>query len=362
MPSITNIAIVGGYPRLVIESDVGVINQTQWSTNLNHTNWFVLTNLMTAQNQYSILDVGVQRAPQNFYRVLSFTPPTNIAFVPTGSFVMGDSFSEGGPAELPLHTNYLSAFCIDKYEVTESLWDDVFAWATNRPGNLAYDFENIGCWKDGIDNSRGPNNPVDAVNWYDMVKWCNARSEMEGLVPAYYTSAGQTNIYRTGRTNVDSGWVKWNAGYRLPTEAEWEKAARGGANGHRFPWSDADTIAVSRANYSPSVALSYDLSYPGSSWCSDTCPVGNFAANGYGLYDVAGNLLEWCWDSYGSYSSDAQSDPRGPIAGPLRVIRGGNFAREGGAGYCRVAWRSARDAGTISTGRGFRCVLPLGQP
>jgi formylglycine-generating enzyme len=365
-PCITNIAVVGGFPRLVIQSDVGVISQVQCLTNLSQTNWFVRTNLMTTQITHSILDTSVQRAPQNFYRVVCFAPPTNMAFIPAGSFLRGNCMgtNEGIPtdAELPTNTVYISPFCMDKYEVTEAQWENVRAWATNRPVNLAYDFENIGCWKGGINYHRGPSYPVHSVNWYDMVKWCNARSEKDGLVPAYYTSASQATIYRTGRANTDNTCVKWTTGYRLPTEAEWENAARGGLSGKRFPWGD--TISLSRANYTPSVAVPYDLSYPGSAQFPDTSPVGYFAANGYGLYDMAGNVLEWCWDQWSDtyYATSPSSDPLGPVTGSYRALRGGNFATEGGATYCRVAWRSARDPGTTSTGRGFRCILPLGQP
>ena len=97
---------------------------------------------------------------------------------------------------------------------------------------------------------------MQSISWFDSVKWCNARSEKEGKTSAYYTDAGQTNVYRTGNVNVDNAWVKWNSGYRLPTEAEWEKAARGGLSGQRFPWGDQ--IEESLANYYGNTADSFE--------------------------------------------------------------------------------------------------------
>jgi formylglycine-generating enzyme required for sulfatase activity len=242
---------------------------------------------------------------------------------------------------------------MDKYEVTKTLWDSVYQWATNH----GYSFDNAG-------SGKAANHPVQTIDWYDSVKWCNARSEKEGRLPAYYTDAGLSVRYRSGQVSPS---VNWSSGYRLPTEAEWEKAARGGASGHRFPWSDTDNITHSRANYNSFTSYAYDISptrgyHPtfATGGTPYTSPVGYFAANGYGLYDMAGNVWEWCWDWSGAYSSASQTDPRGSTSGSVRVIRGGGWNCS--PNLCRAAARY--DSGPTGGDHtaGFRSVLPPGQP
>ena len=283
--------------------------------------------------------------------------PPGMALIPAGPFVMGDTFGEDWSDDLPLHTNQISAFYMDKFEVTKALWDEVRVWANTN----GYDFGTVG-------SGKAPNHPVQTVSWYDAVKWCNARSQKAGRTPAYYTSAAQTAVYRSGPIFVQNDWVKWSSGYRLPTEAEWEKAARGGASGQRFPWSGTNNITHSMANYSSDASYAYDTSstrgfhptfaiggYP------YTSPVGYFAANanGYGLYDMAGNVWEWCWDWHGWYASGSQTDPRGPASGSDRVLRGGGW--DFSANYCRAAYRLYDYPTDRNYYIGFRSVLPPGQ-
>jgi formylglycine-generating enzyme len=283
--------------------------------------------------------------------------PAGMALIPAGSFSMGDTFSEGGSGERPVHTVNVGAFYMDRHEVTKALWDEVRTWALAN----GYTFDSAG-------SGKAADHPVHTVNWWDVVKWCNARSEKEGRVPAYFTDASHSTVYRTGQVNVQNGWVKWNAGYRLPTEAEWEKAARGGSSGRRFPWSDSDNITHARANYYSSTSYAYDTSetrgyHPtyATGGTPYTSPVGSFAANGYGLHDMAGNVWEWCWDWYSGtyYGSSPESDPLGPGTGSDRVFRGGGWYDN--AGGCRSALRRYYAPGYRYYYLGFRAVLPPGQ-
>jgi formylglycine-generating enzyme required for sulfatase activity len=279
----------------------------------------------------------------------------SFSLIPAGPFTMGDSLD--GISDAPRRTVALDAYYIGKYEVTKAEWDEVRTWALfNGYADLA------------AGSGKASNHPVQSISWYDMVKWCNARSQKEGLTPVYYINNAQTTVYKTGSVDVTNAQVKWSAnGYRLPTEAEWEKAARGGLSGKRFAWGN--TISHSRANYYATSDYKYDLTgnsyhHPSYKTGSEpyTSPVGAFAANGYGLYDMAGNVFEWCWDWHVKYSSGSQTNPRGATSGTRRVFRGGSW--DSGADDGRVALRDHEPPGNTDDEFGFRVArsLPAGPP
>ena len=219
-----------------------------------------------------------------------------MVLIPAGEFQMGSN--DGSDNEKPVHTVYLDAFYMDKYEVTNALYKKFVDTTGHRAPHY---------WSDPKYNA--PNQPVVGVNWHDAV-----------------------------------AYAEW-AGKRLPTEAEWEKAARGGLSGKKYPWGDL--ISHDDANYEGTA---------GRDQWQDTAPVGSFAPNGYGLYDMAGNVFEWCSDWYGSdyYSSSPKNNPKGPSSGEYRVIRDGGWYDN--ANGLRVAVRFYSPQFRTFYGLGFRCA------
>jgi len=363
---LVGVAAVGWGQNPVITSFQGN-GQVTWTNGLNtnaayHMEWaasldgpwyrsFQNLNYIEAQSNTSF----VAFVPM-FYRVVMGTnpPPSGMELIDSGAFQMGyPDFNPAGTSR----SVFVSAFYMDRYHITKAVWDKVRTWGTT---NGYTDIAAGWCGSDSTGTrSNSLNHPVVYITWQDCVKWCNARSEMGKLTPVYYTNATYSSVYRTGTNTIQSGWVKWNAnGYRLPTEAEWEKAARGGLVSKTYPWGDA--IDGSMANYANSGDPYDNGTTPVGYYNGSQIPAGQDMANGYGLYDMAGNVYQFCWDWYGDNPpSDGSVDPRGPNSdtnGNRRVDRGGPWLNGVPSPYLRTAWRGAWDQATPQNIVGFRCV------
>ena len=234
-------------------------------------------------------------------------PPEGYVGVEGGRFQMGST--DGDRDEKPVHSVTVGSFYMKATEVTQKEWKEVMGTNPSR--------------------FKGDNRPVENVNWFDAVKYCNALSKKEGRTPVY-------------RINGSSVTANWSAdGYRLPTEAEWEYAARGGKNSRGYKYSGSNSVGgVGWYNVNSG---------------SKTHPVGQKQANELGLYDMSGNVWEWCWDWYGDYSSGSQRDPSGPPSGSLRVTRGGSWDYVGRR--LRSAYRRGHSPGDSSGILGFRLAF-----
>jgi formylglycine-generating enzyme required for sulfatase activity len=272
-----------------------------------------------------------------------YTPPfegRTVVDVAGNEFVsiLGGAFQMGDPGEpnTPIQTVFVRSFHIATNELTLREWSRVLEWAQKN----GYQLDHPG-------RGKAEDHPVTDISWYDAVKWCNAKSEMEGLKPCYFSSASHaaSAIYRKGRLDLLNSFVNWDAsGYRLPTEAEWEKAARGGVTGLKYP--HGNEIGKDVANFSMSTRS------------SGSKAVGSYDPNRYGLFDMAGNVQEWCWDRYAAdgYKTSGKKDPKGGDTGSDRVNRGGSWY--GNAGKCRVARRDFFPPNTAIGSLGFRVVRP----
>jgi len=227
--------------------------------------------------------------------------PEGMVWVEGGTFQMGDTFGDGDSDEKPVHSVTVSGFFMGKNEVTFDEYDAFCAdTGKSRPSDQGW--------------GRG-SRPVINVSWNDATEYCNWLSRKEGLRPTYSGSG----------SNISCDFAA--DGYRLPTEAEWEYAAKGGSRSGGYKYAGGNEAG--------------NVGWYGSNSGGKTHPVGGKQANELGLYDMTGNVWEWCWDWYGSYGTAARTDPRGPSSGDARVSRGGSWFND--AGYVRTAYRYSND-------------------
>lgn len=256
--------------------------------------------------------------------------PLNFVFVHGGTFTMGNTYN-GTSSDGLLHQVTVSSFYIDKKEVTQQQWFDVMG---TNPSHFTGD----------------PSRPVEQVSWYSAIAYCNKRSMSEYLTPCY--------TYGEYGTNPDEWPAGWNVGahnnftcnfsdngYRLPTEAEWEYAAKGGALSHNYQYSGSNALST--------VAWFYGSS------SGQTHSTGVLLPNELNTFDMSGNVWEWCWDWYdGSYYNTSPSiNPTGPETGSFRVDRGGSWGD--GASLCRVSLRNLYTPSGTAVSLGFRLVRAL---
>jgi formylglycine-generating enzyme required for sulfatase activity len=280
--------------------------------------------------------------------------PGDMTLITGRAFTMGSDPWEGDDDEEPEHQAYVSAFCIDLYEVTNAQYADALSWAaahgyafwsgsnvmqSRSHWTLFLEVSNVDCrvCRAGSVFAAEPgyeDHPVVEVSWYGAAAYCNWISLIDGLTPCYDTDTWKCDFSVNG--------------YRLPTEAEWERAARGTRDERTYPWG-FDAPDCERAN----------CWQDRSGGCvGGTAPVGSCPSgcSPYGLYDMAGNVWEWCNDWYDEsyYRTSPERDPRGPSRGTYRVLRGGSWYFH--QSFIRCANRYANPPALTSYVIGFRCA------
>jgi sulfatase modifying factor 1 len=284
-------------------------------------------------------------------------PTSELIDLPGGSFIMGTNGRYGYPAdgEGPEHEVVLRPFSIARFAVTNADFARFVTATRHRTEAEAFGWSFVfgGLLPDGFPPTRG----VAAAPWWRQVEgadWTHPegpQSDLEGRArhPVVHVSWNDARAY-----------CAWS-GTRLPSEAEWEYAARGGLGGCRFPWGEElEPGGEHRMNV-------FQGTFPGENTCGDgyagTAPVGSFPANGFGLHDVTGNVWEWTadWFDPGYYARSPRQDPHGPERGTMRVMRGGSYLCH--ASYCnryRVDSRSSNGPDASTGNLGFRVARDLG--
>ena len=318
------------YAGLTVTGAVGTVYSIEYVTDLAQTNsWRCLEFLQPPASPYLWADKSAPATGQRFYRAGVFAAPTNMVFIPPGTFRMGSPTNEVGrfDDEGPQTAVTISrGFWTGKYEVTQR---EYLAVMGSNPSwfNGVHEVYDPSCDcltnRDYTDLSR----PVEGVDWSDATNYCGKFTQRERA----------------------AGRIATNSVYRLPTEAEWEYACRGWTS-TRFSYGD-DPGYTNLMNY----AWSQGGHYSGVT----THPVGQKLPNPWGLYDMHGNVWEWCQDWYAEFPGGIALDPQGPATVTLRMRRGGDIFE---SDFCRSAFRPASNASDgYARYVGFRVVLASGQ-
>src|SRR6266567_5736024 len=329
-----------GQPALSLAGEVGTVYSIQYATGLAATNLWVERTLLQAQgasNDWT--DPSAPTPGQRFYRAVSVPAPadTNLVFIQPGTFTMGSPTNEAERSsdEVQHLVTISRGFWVEKFLVTQG---DYLAVVGSNPSYFRNGMDgtnNVGTVST-ITNELS--HPVEQASWFDATNYCALRTQQEraaGLIPTNYV-------------------------YRLPTESEWEYADRAGTTTAFYLGSGLHSGKANfdgQYEYDATMGTIYNA---GGIFLAQTTAVGSYAANGWGLYDMIGNVWEWCQDLYGTYPVGSVIDPPGAVTGSARVFRGGGWY--GGATTCRSAARGDGDPDARGNFIGFRVLLTPGQP
>ena len=303
------------YAGLTITGAVGTVYSIEYVTDLAQTNnasaWRCLEFLQLPASPYLWADKSAPATGQRFYRAVVFAAPTNMVFIPPGTFRMGsptnevDRWDNEGPQTA---VTISRGGWMGKYEVTQG---EYVALRGSNPSFFTGD----------------TNRPVERVTWYEAAAFCAALTDRERA----------------------AGRIATNSLYRLPTEAEWEYACRAWTSDRRFSYGD-----------DPGYTSLTDYAWYGDNSGGTTHPVGQKLPNPWGLYDMHGNVREWCEDWFDTYVAGIAVDPQGPATGSDHLIPGGTW--DNNARGCRSANRDSAPPGNDNDNFGFRVLLAPGQP
>ncbi len=342
-PVVLGIKLYAGYAGLSITGAVGDLCSIECVTDLPPTNnWLSLTNFVLPSSPYLWMDTTVPATGRRFYRAVTVavtpvTPVTNMLWIPPVTFTMGSPTNEleRDSDEIQHDVTLTKGFYMGKFDVIQGEYQAVMG---SNPSWFNGDRTAQGGQDFGVDLNR----PVEQVSWFDATNYCDQLTQQE-------QAAGR----------IPTNWV-----YRLPTESEWEYACRAGTD---TPFYYGQDLLSGMANFDGTLeylgGIDGYTNNPSGTSLDQTTTVGNYQPNAFGLYDMCGNIWEWCQDWYGDYPTGSVTDPQGPplssVAPPSRVVRGGAYNIE--ADHCRSARRTPIHDVALRTNVGFRVVLAQSQ-